>query len=647
MLPTAAAHRHRGRATGHRADGQVLVIFALAIVALFAAAGVAFDIGRFYSEKRFLQNAADAAALAAGASLVRGETSGEAIAAARSTLTRNLAGSPNGSAPSLPPDPPVYADGHAGDPTYLINGILVSGCDVRVAVQSTVSYTFGRIVGLSTNTIGGQAHVKCDGNMLPIAVRQFINVPGPNSGAASPCTLNQTQFTDFFATADTACLGTDTNAALRSTPNPGAAFDSSNPGSDGTDHGPIVTILGQGAQPSNGADFRGFVALDIRNFQTDSSQLYYNQVTAGTNKNTLKQMEADWILAGGYPGPFFPPVVSPPDPNDQVATMSGNDTGIAIDAVGQRFAPGDEILVAVYPGQTMQIPDFSMSEPGMIAIGTAQTLDPAGSFRVGRNQAFSGTVTMSTEADTLDPANPMLLGTLTAGSYTPNPVTPSLGAGTQVTLGNLQTTGATPGIYTVWIRGEAGSPYLTVKRIPLAINVGGVSRDFELTASASDMTAANPGDNASVTLNLSRVGGAFGGNVHLSVDGPLPTGIGTVTFSANDVAPANGKGTDVTLTIGSGTVAPGTYTIVVRASGMNGDSTPRKVTHLVALTFYVGATGSSGNKQYVDISGFAVMRIAAISSNSVDAYAISGIYADMNDPALRRGQVARLVPWNG
>jgi len=27
-------------------------------------------------------------------------------------------------------------------------------------------------------------------------------------------------------------------------------------------------------------------------------------------------------------------------------------------------------------------------------------------------------------------------------------------------------------------------------------------------------------------------------------------------------------------------------------------------------------------------------------------YAISSMKADMNDPALRRGQVARLVPWS-
>ena len=40
----------------------VLVVFALTATVLFVAAGLAFDVGRFYGGKRFLQNAADAAA---------------------------------------------------------------------------------------------------------------------------------------------------------------------------------------------------------------------------------------------------------------------------------------------------------------------------------------------------------------------------------------------------------------------------------------------------------------------------------------------------------------------------------------------------------------------------------------------------------
>lgn len=634
--------------TGER--GQVLVIVVIAITVIFGFAGLAFDIGRFYAEKRFLQNAADAAALAAGNALIRGESDASAKQEALDILARNFIGGPNGVVPALPPDTPVYESGHAGDPTYLVNGILISGGEVRVAVQSTVSYTFGRVLGFTDNTIGGRARVRLTGNLLPIAVRRYVNPPGPNPGAAAPCPENQAEFMDFFATAQTSCLGTDTDASLRSAPNAGAAFDPVTPGSDPTNHGPVVTILGQGAQPSNGADFRGFIALDIRNFQTSTSQLYYNGVTASTNSNTLKAMEANWLSAGGYPGPMFPPATTPPDPNDQVAIMSGNSTGVVIDALNQRFGPGDEILVAVYPGQTMAIPDFTIGSPGTVSLPTSGTTANAGSFRVSRNQAFSGTVTLSTLTDALDPQNPMNTGALTGGSspisYSPNPVTPSLGAGQQVDMQNVTTSGATDGVYTLWIQGEAGSPYLTTKVEPFVLKIGTVSRDFTMTAGSSEETAANVGDPVAFTLNLKRSGPAFGGTVALSMDTPLPSGVGAISFSPSSVTPAGGSGTNVSLTINSGTMAPGSYRFVVRASGMNGDSPPRKVTHLLPLKVNVATAAAGGNQQYVDIVGFAVMRIAAADSNRVDAYAISPVIADMNDAQLRRGQVARLVPWN-
>src|SRR6188474_3004496 len=131
-------HRHARRGVippDARSRGQVLVIFALAITVLFAAAGLAFDVGRFYSERRFLQNSADAAALAAANALIRGETTTQADARAREVLSTNFTHSPSGVSPSLPPTTPVYVSGHAGDPEYLINGILISGGEVRVAVQ--------------------------------------------------------------------------------------------------------------------------------------------------------------------------------------------------------------------------------------------------------------------------------------------------------------------------------------------------------------------------------------------------------------------------------------------------------------------------------------------------------------------------------
>ncbi|HET7027424.1 MAG TPA: pilus assembly protein TadG-related protein [Candidatus Limnocylindrales bacterium] len=637
----------------NRADrGQVLVIFCLGIVALFAAAGLAFDIGRFYSERRFLQNAADAAALAAANSLVRGESTSQADTRARESLTLNLANGPNGIVPALPPSTPLYASGHAGDPAYLANGIVIGGCDVRVAVQDSVGYTFGRVVGLTSSTIGAQARAKCLSNLLPIAVRRFVNAPGPNAGSPSTCSGNQNEFMDFFATEATSCLGTDTDSSLRTAAGVGNAFDSSNPDSDPTNHGPVVTILGQGAQPSNGADFRGFIALDIRNFATDTSQVYYNGVSASTNSNTLKATEAGWVSSGGYPGPLFPAAVTPPDANDQVAIMSGNSTGIAIDALDERFVAGDEIQVAVYPGLTMAIPDFTLSDPGTMSLAASGTVANAGSFKASRNQAFSGTVALSTVADTLDPTNPMVTGTLLGGSapitYTPNPVTPSLGSGQSVSMTNVSTAAAPVGVYTLWIQGQAGSPYLTTKYEPFALRIGTVSRDFTITADQSTATVAT-GASATFTLNLKRNGSAFGSNVSLSLDatmpwGTLPTGLGTATFSPSSVSPSSGNGTNATLSIPTGTVAPGEYTVVVRATGVNSDGI--RVTHLLPLTLSVGTSGSTGNQEYVDIVGFAVMRIASVDSNHVDAYAITPVIPDPNDERLRRGMVARLVPWN-
>jgi hypothetical protein len=454
---------------------------------------------------------------------------------------------------------------------------------------------------------------------------------------------------DFFATANTACLGSETDASLRVEPSDGNAFDSVNPGSNPEAHGPVVAILGQGAQPSNGADFRGFIALDIRNFQATGTQLYYNDVTASTNSNTLKDMEANWVTAGGYPGPQFPAAVTPPDPNDQVATMPGNSTGIVIDAIMNRFTPGETIAIAIYPGNTMAIPDFTISPPSTISLPTTGTTASAGSMKVACNQQFLGSqVTLTTLADLLDANNPMTTGTLTGATpitYNPNPVTPSLGSGQTVNLTNMTTAGAPTGVYTLWVQGQAGAPYLTTKLEPIAIKVGSVSRDFTITADASIKETPNVGDSVTFTINLKRIGSAYGANVNLSLDGPLPTGIGTTTFSPSAVTPAAGTGTNSTLTINTGTMAPGRHRFVVRATGLNGDPTPRPVTHLLQLYVDV-ASGGGSHTEYVDVVGFAAMRITTMDTNTITAYAITPVIADPNDSRLLRGQVARLVPWN-
>ena len=456
----------------------------MSMVVIMAAAGLAFDIGRFYSEKRFLQNAADAGALAVANALIRGETNTDAEAEGRDVLTRNLIGSPTGT-PGVVTTTPEYESGHMGEAEYLTSGILISGGEVRVAIKSDVSYTFGRVVGFGTNRVGGRARVKTVGDLLPIAVRHYINAPGPFAGAVAPCDGNTNQFQDLVATANTACLGSTSDGSLRGTPSPGNAFNASAPDDDPVNHGPIIALVGQGASPSNAASFRGFVALDIRNFQYASppSNVFYNGVTSGTNANTLKAMEAGWV-ATGYPGPDFPPVTTPPDPNDQVGIIDGNSSGIVVDAINDRYDPGAEILAAVYSGTVSSIPDFTYAVPSTATINTNQTRNGSITMSVTKNASFTGVVSTSAFPNWGETTHPWG-STLTPLSFSPSPLTPN---GT-VTWTTFQTTGAPQGVYTVWVQGHSSSPVLLDHFYPVGISIGSVNRDFSTSGGAAVLIA--------------------------------------------------------------------------------------------------------------------------------------------------------------
>ncbi len=142
---------------------------------------------------------------------------------------------------------------------------------------------------------------------------------------------------------------------------------------------------------------------------------------------------------------------------------------------------------------------------------------------------------------------------------------------------------------------------------------------------------------------------AFGGDVTVSIEGgpaalgALPSGIGALSISPIGPFTLNkGDSQVVSLTLDSGTLPAGEYPLTLRATGKNSDG--QVVTHLVPITLDVATAGTSS--EYVDIMGFAVFRITSVNSNDVEGYAISGVYTDMNNPQLRRGQVARLAPWN-
>ena len=639
-----------GRGRRDTAGGQVIVIFAVSLVLLMGIAGLAFDIGRFYSEKRFLQNAADSGALAVANALIRGESAADAEAEGRDVLARNLAGSPSGTAATVATTP-QYETGHLGDEAYLNSGILIdSSGNVRVAIRSNVGYTFGRAVGMGSAVVSGQARVATKGDLLPIAVRHYINAPGPFAGAVAPCDGNPTHFQDLISTEETSCLGSTTDASLRSIPTPGAPFNPLVPDDDPTNHGPIIALVGQGASPSNAASFRGFVALDIRNFETPTSNILYNGVTPGMTANQLKDFEAAWI-AEGYPGPDFPPAMIPPDPNDQVGIIDGNSTGVVVDKIDLRYNPGDEILAAVYSGTVQSIPDFAYTVATTAAINTNQNRDNAITMNVTKNSSFSGVVDTTAFPDWGDPGHPWGT-TLAPLAFTPFMLTPN----GSVAWSTFQTNGAPAGVYTVWIQGHSSDPVLLTHYYPVGISIGSVNRDFT-TGSGTTVAIPTAGAVGTASLNVGTTnnnGTFFGGDVTLTMEGGadqlgvLPPGIGPVSVSPSTITLAKGVSQTVTITVDSGTLAPDTYLLTLRVTGTNSAGQP--VTRLVPITLTVATTSTT--TEYVDILGFATFRITCVPTitgcpaNAVLGYAISGTYADMNDPALRRGQVARLVPWN-
>jgi hypothetical protein len=666
-------------------SGQTLVIVALSMVVLLLMASVAVDVGRFVSERRYLQNAADAAALAGAQewkmALSRGEApataEGSARARALATLHEhfNCGGStldPTGACPPDPSNPPVYVAGCGAAPSCLSDGILVNPAadpgSVRVALRNNIDFTFGRaaaLIGgnLDFQTISAKARAGKDPNgvgPLPIAVRRYIAPYGPRTPSGStPCPGYDPihpEFTDVFATAATSCVGSVTAAAGRVDPSASA------PGED-------IEIIGQGADPCSSAEcgnspvsFLGFVALDIRNYANAFSQQFFNGVTASTNANTLKQMEAAYFCTG-YPGPPFPDVgaLSPPNPDLQVAALDGASAGIAVDSLTDCYTDGDLIMVVVYDGIVKKIPEFDMQWPGSnklgemsaVSLGTGAVVD----FGATKNDVFSGSVSFETIADSNDTNNPLLDGTVVATpplTYTPNPVTPTTaGNGAAVSVGPLVTSatvakplGATPGIYGALVAGTANSYSNVIKYLPLSIKVGSIATDFQITGPtpqgcAVALTAGSP---INCTFSVARVPGRSApGSTTLTlnnIDGSLRQSVGSISGTGS-----------ASVSISTSGLSQGLYTFVVRGTAT--DTAGHTITHLYPFTINVAPQSAPGSDTYVDIIGYAAMQIVCdpsgpqcVGPNSVWAKAITPVLSAPDDPALDVVQPIRLIPWD-
>lgn len=649
--------------------GQVLVLFALLIVVLLGFAGIAVDLGRQVAERRHVQTAADAAALAACRALIAGQTDGTASSTAQMIALANLQGSPSAATATID-SPATYADQNGDnmiDADELVSGIVVAGTTVRVAIFSSVETTLARVVGVDQLQTGARARCDLQGSpAVPIVARRYANPSGPGNG-----------FLDHVATAATSGSGVVSPTDPR-------GYDVRIPASEAAP-GPTFSIYGNESKAHNDSSFRGFVALDIRNFEGTDTRAYYNDIMPGMDENTIKDIEGEYLITG-YQGPAIPAVSTPPTGDTQVAVLTGNSTSFVVQQFDDAFRVGDRLLLGVYDGTVMEIPDFAISPPVEITLPSTTPAPVGGpTFKVSRNNEFLSTVTLSLVGDAAaavaghaeydilpDPSvTPPGAGDISEPTFSPNVFEPDT-RGTTVTTTGFQSNAVPAGIYTVWLEGESGDPYYQRRHVPVPVRVQTdangdgdyndagdikVQRDFSLENSVLDGSTGSLGGSINLPIYVStttgsatRWAGSSATTVALSWDTdsltsctlqPRALGLGSIAFSTASVTPAANPGAPSTLTINTAGLSQGCYLFNIRASGTNGDGQP--VTHLATIRFTVATTTSSG--QYVDIIGFAVFQIDTITSNDILGHAVSGISADPQDPALRRAQRARLVPW--
>ena len=654
------------RGDGER--GQVLVLFAILITVLLAFAAFTIDIGRQVAERRHVQTAADAGALAACRALVAGETDAAAAQVASEVALANLQQSPAGAVATIA-SPPTYGDEDGNgsvDADEITSGIVVANTSVRVAIDSTVETSLARIVGINSLETGARA--RCDlqgGPALPIVARRYANPPGPGGS-----------FVDHVASVATSGSGQVDNVDPR-------GYNVRVPASEAAP-GPQFSIYGNESKASNDASFRGFVALDVRNFEGVATRVYYNDATPGMNPNTLKDTQGAYLVEG-YKGPAFPPVSTPPNGSTQVAVLSGNSTSFVVHQFDDKFKVGDRVMLGVYDGTVMEIPDFALTPPVEISLPATTTAPFDGpTVKVSRNKEFLSTVTLHLlgDADAVaagqpastniipdPPVTPPAVGHITEPIWSQNVFTPAV-KGTSVAMNDFESNTVPPGMYTVWIEGESGNPYYQQRRVAVPVRIQKdangdgdyndagdvkVTRDFSLINSILDGSTPTLGAAISMPIYVNTTSASStrwnGGAVTLGWDAgsltdcslnPTSLGAASISFSASSVTPTTGTGALSTLTVNTTGLAQGCYMFNLRARGTNGDGQP--VTHLQPIRFTVATTTSSG--QYVDIIGFAVFQVDAVTSNDILGHAVTGVFADPNDQALRRAQRARLVPWS-
>lgn len=382
--------------------GQAMITIVIFAVVLFGFVGLAIDGGMLYLERRQLQNAVDAACLAASSELGLGGTAVTAITKGQNFFATNLneeaKAAYNLSFPvtgsTILPDRSAAPQGQ-----NLTNGIEVAGKDVRVAATVPANTYFIRLLNISSYNVLARAHCgpTAGGGVSPIAVVRFPGydqrgrrigvadtsktLPQAYSGGKNPKYVAVRDIlqrdainTGFIndgtsknivnASPWTDCSSTKRNWYDFATPLP-AGYVIPPPSGVGPYHsptaacvatqsqpGPVVEIVGQGATPNNGgSSFRGPVMLDLRNIS--ASVTAYNNQSVAQNPNAWVDPILKYILTQ-YPGPDV-------NVGEQLAIYSGNKAGTIIDAFQKRYKAGDTVTTIIYDGTVQHKEDFGLT----------------------------------------------------------------------------------------------------------------------------------------------------------------------------------------------------------------------------------------------------------------------------------------------
>ncbi len=672
----------RGRRSFASEAGQSVVIVALMFAILMAGGAMAIDVGRFYAERRFLQGAVDAAALACARTYARTQQDAAAAWSAADEVLhdRNLKGNPLGLTVTYPPQGSETYDDNVVAEQNLNGGILpvsTSGLGCRVAITVAVPTYLIKVVSPALNVIGmtTRAYAKAKGGMLPSVVKRYENA-SDNDGVDNG---SPNEFIDhtMAQNADSSCtVSNPAGCTPASLANKGQEF----------------VLFGASQKANNDSSFRGYIGLDIRDFSTEVGGALqhdsYNGVAADASVNTLKDFEAQWIDKG-YPGPDIC-AVTPGDfkPCAQIAAINGSSSGIFIDeyerffrSFAQTSSVGDIILLQLYDGTVKKVPDFTMNPPTLTVPASGSVPPVSVPYSMSTQFAASaaqictevipdnGTVTNG-GGDTTgrDPfvtgAIPLAAGTglctgRGANTFASNP-TP-VGASTYGQTWSPGTaTAAQRGIYQVFLRGTASEPYTSrVHSFPVKVFVGGQTRDYVTTASVTQRSVSMASLPASVSFTAVVETGTGSNKWRTSgstLDGPVTvswdscprddTGVTVLTCyigSPGITSTSVTAGNTVSLTVStSGVATQRTYVGWVRTTGYSNGGYP--VTHLWEVRLDVDqATG--GTTDYVDVIGYAAFEITNITSNDVYGRAVSGAYYDPNDPSLAIAKKIVLVPW--